>query len=96
MTKINGLVLTTKMKDGITRVDVREECITEALAFGGSLDQTGNVHHIEIGRHFAVMGENEQKQSVNRGIIAIGNDGPSGRLSRAVKFEYPIKELLDY
>lgn len=53
------------MKDGITRVDVREKCISEALSFGGTLDQTGNVHHIEIGRHFAVMEQEEEEQESN-------------------------------
>lgn len=47
------LTLTAEMEEGIARLDVRQEGISKALAFTGTLDQTSDVDHVEKCGHFA-------------------------------------------
>ncbi len=41
------------MEEGIAGLDVRQESVAEALAFGGPLDEAGNVDDVQECRNFA-------------------------------------------
>ena len=39
------------MENGIHSLDVRQESVSETLALGGALDETGNVHDGQVRGH---------------------------------------------
>lgn len=41
------------MEHGVTGIDVGEKGVAQSLALMSPLDQSSNVHHIQVGWHFA-------------------------------------------
>jgi hypothetical protein len=54
------------MEDAITSADVGEESVSQALTFGGTLHQTGNVHDVQKSGNFAGKEMGRKENSLHR------------------------------
>ncbi len=54
---VEVVALTAEVEHRVAGLDVGEEGIAQALALGGALHQTGDVHHVQEGGNLAVGGK---------------------------------------
>lgn len=63
--------LTAEMKECVTCTDVREKSVSQSLPVAGSFNQSGDVHHVQVCRLFAVVLPNYSLGTVFHSLVSL-------------------------